>query len=78
MSRVKKFIVADEYRDEVLELLKSKGVKARAIGPIVYERVPKSLVRLSDYFTYDEMEKYLVPFVEDNREQQIDMSEFGI
>ena len=79
MAKVNKYVVAEDYREEVLELLKSKGTSARAIGQLIFERAPRSLVRWSTYLTIDEMDRYLVPVGEDNvNESQMEISDFGI
>lgn len=77
MSKVNKYVVANELRTELLELLRSRKVNSRAIGQLVLERAPRSLMRWSKYLTLEELDKYLVP-ADDVIEGQLDISDFGI
>ena len=77
MSKVNKYVVANELRNELLELLRSRKVNSRAIGQLVLERAPRSLMRWSQYLTLEELDKYLVP-ADDVIEGQLDISDFGI
>ena len=77
MSKVNKYVVANELRNELLELLRSRKVNSRAIGQLVLERAPRYLMRWSKYLTLEELDKYLVP-ADDVIEGQLDISDFGI
>lgn len=77
MDKSIKYVVAEDKRQELLDLLKSRGAGTRAIRQLVFERASRSLMRWSYYLTLEELDEYLVR--EDNvNEVQLDTSDFGI